>query len=435
MIAEHKQLGALRLIKKIKKASQFYGQLSNEAFLMKRLNHASIPQIFDLEEDEQFLYIIEQYIEGETLTSYCTKKVISEQELLCFGEQICEVVQYLHSQKPPIYHLDLKPDNLIISKAHIWLIDFGSAATQDRQGGVIFGTPLFASPEQKQGKRPNEQWDIYGIGVLLAYMAAGGRKSEIEPFLDWNITCNFKLKQIVKKCIHPKPFFRYREVSQIASALRDCKRTKKSEQKQKSFKIAVAGAKNRSGTTHISFLLCSFLAHSSSRVLYLEKNKSGMLQELAIRRRWEFTKQKKFPFCFHKEGFYLAKQSTEDFFGNLPEEVFQQFEWIVEDYGELGQADQAQFALADFRFVILGGREWEMTFLEDCLQMTMLSSSNTLYLFNLTKESQYRILVEQMGKRHCQRISYEPDPFCCGKETSSLFWNVLKGLTGGEKNV
>ena len=59
MIAKHKQLGVLRLIKEIKKASQFYGQLSKEAFLMKRLNHASIPQIFDLEENEQFLYIIE----------------------------------------------------------------------------------------------------------------------------------------------------------------------------------------------------------------------------------------------------------------------------------------------------------------------------------------------------------------------------------------
>ncbi len=428
MIAKHKQLGVLRLIKEIKKASQFYGQLSKEAFLMKRLNHASIPQIFDLEENEQFLYIIEQYIEGETLTSYCEKGVMPEKRLLYLGEQLCEVVQYLHSQNPPIYHLDLKPDNLIISNDHIWLVDFGSAITKDQQKGVIFGTPMFACPEQRRGEKPNGQWDIYSIGILLSYMA-GGRK------LEWNLECSPLLKRIIQRCIHPKPFLRYQKVDQIVNALNNCKKKRKTKEKQNPFRIAIAGIKSHSGTTHISLLLCSFLKNSSSKVLYLEKNKSGMLQELALRSQWKFEKQKELPFCFRKKGFYLAKQSFDHSFGNLPENVLDQFEWIVEDYGKLEEINQEVFIEADFRFVILGGREWELKCLEEGFKSfseLQKQREQTVYLFNLTEKNRCHVLAKQMEKRHCERISYEPDPFECGTETTVLFSDVLKEMIKGD---
>ena len=89
----------------------------------------------------------------------------------------------------------------------------------------------------------------------------------------------------------------------------------------------------------------------------------------------------------------MAKQSFDHSFGNLPENVLDQFEWIVEDYGKLEEINQEVFIEADFRFVILGGREWELK----CLEEGFKSFSELEYLTN-----QIRLNVEQKQQFYFQ---------------------------------
>lgn len=395
---------------------------------MKSLNHASIPQIYDLEEDEKYLYMVEQYIEGEPLSLRVKRESIPYDLLFLWADELCNVIEYLHTRIPPVYHLDLKPDNIIVAEEHLWLIDFGSAVTADQQPKVIFGTPKYAPPEQKKGGKLDERCDIYGVGMLLYYMAA--RQKQIQQGLKKSVRSNLvlnserQLNRIIWRCRNPVPALRYRNIRQLTAALEACKTSEHLKKGKKPIRIAVTGAMERAGATHISLLLCSFLAGYSRHVMYLEKNNSGSLKELADRKGWKQWKEKKLSLCYREKGFFLAKQSPEVSFGNLSDTALEPFDWLIEDYGKFETADREQICSADLCLVILSGREWELESAENSIRTFTDSGLNQGaigFLFNLTEPSQFRCLIKNMGHFACQCFSYEPDPFDCGKEARAVF--------------
>lgn len=70
-LVRHISMDQERALKKVPKASAFAESALSEARLLKSLEHPSIPRIFDFEEDDAFYYIVEEYIDGETLDSFC----------------------------------------------------------------------------------------------------------------------------------------------------------------------------------------------------------------------------------------------------------------------------------------------------------------------------------------------------------------------------
>ena len=100
----------------------------NEVTSLRNLKHPNIPIIYDIEEDEDYYYIIEEFIEGESLRAYrLNHGFITESKVLDFTIQLCDVIDTLHSSKESILYLDLKPNNIIICKDVLKLIDFGAA--------------------------------------------------------------------------------------------------------------------------------------------------------------------------------------------------------------------------------------------------------------------------------------------------------------------
>ena len=77
---------------------------------MKNLKHPNIPIIYDMEEDDNYTYIIEQYIEGESLKCLCNKRLLSETEIYHLIIHIGHIFQYLHSVPGAIAYCDLKPE-------------------------------------------------------------------------------------------------------------------------------------------------------------------------------------------------------------------------------------------------------------------------------------------------------------------------------------
>lgn len=172
-LARHEQLQVDRAIKCIARNDRNAQQFRTEAKLLKDLSHPGIPLIYDIEEDEDNFYIIEEYIPGESFRTVLSQSnFFPKAELIKISIQICEILEYLHSYTPSgIAYRDLKPENVYISEGRVKLLDFGVSGT--KEDDAIYGTPGFAAPEQYRGERAETAADVYSLGALLFYALEG----------------------------------------------------------------------------------------------------------------------------------------------------------------------------------------------------------------------------------------------------------------------
>ena len=98
-----------------------------ETDILKRLNHPHLPSIIDVIDCDDTFLIVMDYIEGRTLDHWLKKEGAQPQERVVeWAKQICDVLGYLHSRKPPIIYRDLKPSNVMLKPdGKIMIIDFG----------------------------------------------------------------------------------------------------------------------------------------------------------------------------------------------------------------------------------------------------------------------------------------------------------------------
>ncbi|CRF28697.1 Ser/Thr protein kinase [Mycobacterium tuberculosis] len=154
-----------------------------EAETMSRLSHPNLPDIVDYVPltRQGFLYLVMDYIEGETLLQRFERlgKRMTEKQVAELALQLCGLLDYLHSIRPePIVHRDLKPSNLMLdASGRLRLIDFGTARSykaNQKADTVSIGTIGFAAPEQLEGRQSDPRTDLYGLGALMYFLLSGG---------------------------------------------------------------------------------------------------------------------------------------------------------------------------------------------------------------------------------------------------------------------
>lgn len=146
--AYHKRLQKDVVLKKIHQGSI---RNEDEKEILKNLKHSCLPQVFDFLEAEDGVYTIIDYIPGQSFEKLLReKKKFSQKKVVKYALQLCEVVDYLHKQKPPIIHGDIKPANIMLTpEDNICLIDFNISGVLDGKSMATMGyTPGYASPEQ-----------------------------------------------------------------------------------------------------------------------------------------------------------------------------------------------------------------------------------------------------------------------------------------------
>ena len=125
-----------------------------EADTLMRLRHPNLPRVYAHFFEGARNYLVMEFIDGQTVEQRLidAKGSLPETEVMGWAEQLCSALNYLHMQRPPIIFRDLKPSNVMVTRAgKVKLIDFGIARvfapgrTRDTQ---ILGTPGFAPPEQ-----------------------------------------------------------------------------------------------------------------------------------------------------------------------------------------------------------------------------------------------------------------------------------------------
>jgi serine/threonine protein kinase/Tfp pilus assembly protein PilF len=183
-LAERADLGSLAAIKILRDA--WLSPARRERFLseqrtLAQLNHPSIARLYDADTlaDGTPWFALE-YVDGQPLTAYCSRRQSSIRERLQLFRGVCEAVQYAHQHA--IIHRDLKPSNILVkSDGAVRLLDFGIAKQLDRMEqqaettitGLWMMTPAYAAPEQVRGGQVGVYTDVYSLGVILYELLAG----------------------------------------------------------------------------------------------------------------------------------------------------------------------------------------------------------------------------------------------------------------------
>ena len=144
-----------------------------EAQMLANLKHINLPSVTGYFTEGARHFLVMEYIEGMTLDEYLehNNAPFPERRVLGWARQLCDVLDYLHSQQPPIIFRDMKPGNIMLMRnGRVKLIDFGiarffrHASSQDTQ---LLGTPGFAPPEQYGKAQTDERSDIYSLAMTL----------------------------------------------------------------------------------------------------------------------------------------------------------------------------------------------------------------------------------------------------------------------------
>ena len=199
-----------------------------EPYMMQKLDHPAIPKVVDIIEDEESLFIVRDYIEGETLETIV--KMYGAQpadKVIEWGKQMCSALGYLHSQNPPLIYRDMKPANVILKPdGAIKFIDFGILrAYKPNQSSdtCCLGTKGYAAPEQFGGSQTDARTDIFGLGMTMFRLVTGvdpiEPPYEIKPICMINPSLPKGLEYIISKCIQPNPNERYQSCDELMADL------------------------------------------------------------------------------------------------------------------------------------------------------------------------------------------------------------------------
>ena len=221
-------------IKEIKKKAttkdgEVWHKPMTETALMKTLRHEHLPEIADVLENDEYIMIVMDYIEGRTLKQILLEEGAQKQEdVIDWSIQLCGILSYLHKRKPPIIYRDMKPGNIMLKPdGNVMLIDFG-AAREFKEGASgdtsCLGTKGYAAPEQYGGGgQTDERTDIYNMGATMYHLVTGKdptrKPYEMRPIRDWDRSLSTGLEEIIRRCTKNDPDERYQTADDLLYAL------------------------------------------------------------------------------------------------------------------------------------------------------------------------------------------------------------------------
>jgi len=157
----------------------FVERFKREVRATSILSHPNIVQVYDAGVIQGVFYLATEFIDGETLNQRLRRdKILPEKDVLEIGSKIAQALSHAHSKS--VLHRDVKPENVMVSKAgDIKLADFGLAkmlADEQRitAEGIAVGTPHYIAPEQARAlKETDHRADLYSLGATLFHLATG----------------------------------------------------------------------------------------------------------------------------------------------------------------------------------------------------------------------------------------------------------------------
>jgi eukaryotic-like serine/threonine-protein kinase len=215
-------------------------RLLREAERASSISNQHMAAVYDVLEEERELYLVMEYVEGETLRR-SSKQPLEPAQFFHFARQCAEGLAAAHARG--ILHCDLKPENIIITPANeVKILDFGLAKTLPHselsddsspttsKSMSISGTPAYMSPEILMEQPPDQRSDIFSMGVVFYEVLAGANPFRADTFVgttdrilretpppirNTNPTIPAAIEQLVFKMIAKLPDQRYASAKEL----------------------------------------------------------------------------------------------------------------------------------------------------------------------------------------------------------------------------
>jgi serine/threonine protein kinase len=214
-----------------------------EEWVARRINSAHVLKPCLQTRKRNFLYVVTEYIDGQTLTQWMIDNPKPDLETVRgIVEQIAKGLFAFHRLE--MLHQDLRPENIMIdSTGTVKIIDFGSTrvagimevATQTEQNNIL-GTAQYTAPEYFLGENGTSRSDLFSLGVITYQMLIGRlpygakvaqsrtksaqKKLRYDSVLDDDREIPAWIDGVLRKAVHPDPYKRYEELSEFVFDLR-----------------------------------------------------------------------------------------------------------------------------------------------------------------------------------------------------------------------
>jgi serine/threonine protein kinase/tetratricopeptide (TPR) repeat protein len=216
-----------------------------EALVLSKLNHPNIATILDYDTQDDFDFLVMEYIIGTTLHELLAKGPLPEKQIIQIALQIADALEEAHTMG--VIHRDLKPINILVTpKGQVKVLDFGLAKLMQplnneevqhlsTETNLVIGTVPYMSPEQLRSEPLDARSDIYSLGVVLYEMTTGQRPHlETQPIslvdailhkipsppANLRHDLSPRLQEIILKCLEKNPENRYQSVKELSVDLR-----------------------------------------------------------------------------------------------------------------------------------------------------------------------------------------------------------------------
>lgn len=344
-LVEHLKLKVNRALKCIDKCCDPYNTARREADILKNLRHPAIPIIYDIEESEESVYIIEEYVQGVSLQSLISQnRNFTVREVIGLTLRLCDILKYLHSNG--IFHNDIKPDNILYDTNTLKLIDYGSAKEADSVSGFRMGTKGFAAPEMYGNGRLGAESDVYSIGVVMLVLLTGGMDIKALEAVHPH-----SMADIVTACLFHSGNERISTVTGLEKRLRALQ-NKKFISENVSLHIGFAGAYTGCGTTHTALMAAEYFKCKGYKTVLIERNNSGDFFELIKAAKY---------IAFNK-GIYTADgiDMIPEYNGCVDVDMEKGYQRIICDCGVLDNDNIELLAKYDIVCLVCGASSWRI---------------------------------------------------------------------------
>ena len=233
----HRQVAVKVLADRHSDDPHFIERFQREARAAARLNHPNIVQVYDQSQTEGMSYIVQEYVEGETLKDLIRRESpIEPRRAITIALQILAALRVAHQQG--VIHRDVKPQNILVQPdGKIKVADFGIASAGDTEmteAGSIVGTAQYLAPEQARGLPVGPPADLYAVGIVLYEMLSGRVPFEgeaavtvamrhvqeaPEALTDRNPLVPDALESVVMRALAKDPTQRYQSADQMGVEL------------------------------------------------------------------------------------------------------------------------------------------------------------------------------------------------------------------------
>jgi eukaryotic-like serine/threonine-protein kinase len=226
-------------------------RFEREARAISQLSHPNICVLYDIGKHGDADYLVLEYLEGETLGARLRRGPLPADQVLKYGAQIADALDKAHRRG--VVHRDLKPDNVMLTKAGVKLLDFGLAkplATPGKMSssiaatmtqspltteGTLVGTFQYMAPEQLEGREADARSDLFALGCVLYEMSTGKRAfdgkstasvvasimhAEPPPLTKYAPLTPPALEWAIRRCLAKDPEERWQNAGDLAGELR-----------------------------------------------------------------------------------------------------------------------------------------------------------------------------------------------------------------------